>query len=376
MKKTMLVVVAVLALLCGAPKQAAAVDGTPSTGSYTVVYSTNLAAASATGTLTVIDTAALSGTYISIGAYQFKAGRDYAVGATTVATAANIAGAINAFQPYGSYPYWVTASTSSESPAVTLTAQASGSAYNAIGLVTSNSAEITVSAATMTGGLNNASITINGTTLIQGRDWLALDVSSNTAISLSAAINHAPGLKNLVSGYWTGSGGAVYLRSLFAPNAYSMTAIDNSTTNANLTPSQAAMTGGTAGFLSKNDCYLGSVDALPTSNYPAGCIAYLASAPGNLYMSTEAVAGTQSYQILTSSVSATPTFNTLTVTGAASVGGGLGLYSRTLSQLQAITPSAAGLKYYCSNCAAGYQDVTSTGTAKDAFANPAGATLQ
>ena len=37
------------------------------------------------------------------------------------------------------------------------------------------------------------------------------------------------------------------------------------------------------------------VNALPTANYPAGCTAYLVSDPTKLYLSTETVAGAQSW---------------------------------------------------------------------------------
>lgn len=268
MKK--LVTLAVLALLLGAPKYAqATADGTPSTGSYTVVYSTNLIQATATGTMAVVDVTNLAGAFVNIGAYRFLAGSDFTVGITTMAAATSLVSAINASQ----VP--VTASYSAGQTSITLTATNAGSGGNSIGLHTSNSSEMTVGGATLTGGLNNASVSINAVKLIQGRDWYALDVASNTALSLANAVNHALGLKPLIEAQPLGA--VVLLRSILTPAAYTTTASDNSPTNANLTPNAAAMGGGAAGYLSRNVCDIGTVDALPTGQWAVGCRAFLST---------------------------------------------------------------------------------------------------
>lgn len=49
--------------------------------------------------------------------------------------------------------------------------------------------------------------------------------------------------------------------------------------------------------------------------------------------------------------------------------------SKTKAQLQAMTPSAAGLVYYCSNCSVS-TIVVSTGTSLDAFADSQKAAIQ
>lgn len=284
MKKTMLSIVAVLALLCGASKSYASYDGTPSTGSFAIVTNGSLAAANASGTVTVVSTTDLSGVIFSIGANQLVAGRDFVVGASTMASAASLVTAINALPNMN-----VTAAYAIGDASIALTADSPGTLYNGVALTTSDTDNITVSAATLTGGLNNASIRINGVSLVQGRDWFVADVSSNTALGLAAGINANPALNRLVNAQATGT--TVLLRSVLTPGHYTM----SSQTGAPLTASQAAMTGGTQGLLtagSLQPCFLGTVAALPTSGYPAGCLLYLTSDPTKVYISTQEVNGT------------------------------------------------------------------------------------
>ena len=55
------------------------------------------------------------------------------------------------------------------------------------------------------------------------------------------------------------------------------------------------------GNLAVNECNLGVLNAIPTSNYPPGCQFILSSAPWDTYLSTQAVVGTQSWAIIISS---------------------------------------------------------------------------
>lgn len=55
--------------------------------------------------------------------------------------------------------------------------------------------------------------------------------------------------------------------------------------------------------------------------------------------------------------------------------GRVGLYSRTIAQLQAITPTAVGQMYYCNNCSP-LKAVVSTGTSAGNFADAAGGTFK
>lgn len=284
MKKTMLALVAVLALLGGAPKYAqASSDGTPSTGSFTVVNVSSLASASATGSLVVLDTSSLLGTRVSIGAIVLRAGTDYQVGASTNASAANLAAAINA----SAAP--VAAVNVAGDNTVSLTAVDAGTLYNGVGLKSSNSLEVSTSGTHLTGGQDNASIAVNAISLRQGTDWFIQDVASNTAVSLAAAINNAPVIGRLVQAVPLNA--VVYLRAILSPNAYTLSSSDP----ADLSVSGAVMTGGAPGNIAPFVCNLGVVNALPTANYPRGCIAYLSSAPTKLQLSTETVVGLQSW---------------------------------------------------------------------------------
>lgn len=283
MKKTMLSVVAVLALLLGASKAQASYDGTPSTGSFSIVTNGSLASASATGVIAVVTVTDLTGVTFSLGPNQLVAGRDFVVGASTMASATSLKAAINAL-PNPS----VTADYDIGDATITLTAVSPGTLYNSVSLVTSDAAKLSVSAATLTGGLNNASIRINGVSLVQGRDWFVADVSSNTALGLAAGINANPILNRLVNAQAVST--SVYLKSVLTPGHYTMT----SQAGAPLTASQAAMTGGTQGLLTAGaiqPCFLGRVAALPTEGYPAGCLLFLDSAPTKVYLSTQAVTG-------------------------------------------------------------------------------------
>lgn len=287
MKKIMPAVVAVLALLLGATKSAHAIyDGTPSTGSFTIATNASLAAASATGSIVIVDTISLRGAKVTIGPYAFVAGRDFVIGTTTSTAASSLVSAINASQAS------VTAAYADGDASIALTALGSGTRFNAVSLVTSDTDEMTVSGATLTGGLDNAYVSINAIQLVQGRDFFKQDVSSNTAINLAAAINLNPILHTQVEAVWLGgSSSSVYLRAAVSPVAYKL-----ATSGSPITKSGTAMTGGAAGNLARSICDIGSVNSLPTSNYPAGCRAILISS-GAVYVSTEAVVGSQSWAI-------------------------------------------------------------------------------
>lgn len=282
MKK--LLMFAVLALLASAPKYAQATnDGTPSTGSFTVVNVSSLAAQSATGSFVVLDTAALLGTRLSIGAYVFRAGSDFQVGASTNATAANIVTAINASGAL------VAAASTAGDNTVRLTAQDVGSSYNAITLRTSASGEVSVSGANMAGGQDNAYISINAVQLRQGTDWFIQDVASNTAVSVAAGINNHPVVGRLIEAMPISA--TVFLRAILSPAAYTLGSSDP----ADLSVLHPTMVGGAAGNIARFRCALGVINALPTANYPAGCTAYLTTDPTKLYLSTQTVVGTQSW---------------------------------------------------------------------------------
>lgn len=282
MKK--LVTLVVLALLASAPKFAqASSGGVPSTGSFTVNGNSSLAQAKATGSLVVLSTSGLLGVRVNVGAFSFVAGRDYQVGASTNATATNLAAAIES----SNAP--VVASALAGDNTVSLVATDYGTLYNSVGLYTGNSLKVSTSALTLTGGLDNATASINAIGLTQGRDWFTQDVASNTAVSLASAINQNPVLRQYVTAVPLSA--VVYIRAILSPAAYSLATTDNT----NLTKSGSAMTGGSAGNIAPFICNLGTVTALPTANYPAGCTAYLVTDPTHLQLSTQTVVGSQSW---------------------------------------------------------------------------------
>lgn len=279
----------VLALLCGAPKQvlAGSLDGTPSTGSFRIVNNANLKAATATGSFTVNDTT-MTNVSVSVGKYQLRQGRDWNVGTSSNATAANIAAAINA----SNAPATAAAVTTN---VVSLTAVDSGALYNGVTLSVYDPAgtpDIAVSGANMTGGLDNAWISINGTKLNQGADWYVQDTASGTATSITFAVERsavAPLIlasANLLS---TGTvNGYIFLQSRKSAQPYTL----GTSSQNDLAASAATLYGGTSGSLAHPGCFLGvyeKASLLPTSGFPAGCIAYALDDATHIQVSTKAV---------------------------------------------------------------------------------------
>lgn len=280
MKKLLLL--AVLALLGSAHQSAqASLDGTPSTGSYTVITPSALAAATATGSITVVSTQAALGIRIAIGPNVFTEGIQWRVGTTTATAATSLKNAINALVPR--------ATATSSYGTISLTAIDSGALYNSVSLRSSTPSAVSVSGANLTGGQDNAMITINGVSLRQGTDWFINDTASGTATSIATAINRDPKLSQLIEAMPIEA--QVYLRAKLSPNLYSLATSAPSA----LSVTGAAMTGGSAGNLARFSCNLGVISALPTANYPKGCIAYLDSDPTKIYISTENVVGLQSW---------------------------------------------------------------------------------
>ncbi len=284
MKKSILSVLAVLALLLGASKSAQAVyDGVPSTGSYTVVDTAKLAQAKATGSLVVLSTTLADRARITVGSSILIEGRDWSVGSSSYTAAISLKNAINADSNTGASAAYVAADNS-----LLLTALDYGTLYNSIALKTSAPTGVSTSAATLTGGVDNLTLTINAVPLTQGRDWFVQDVASNTAINIAAGINNHPVLRNQVEAVALGA--QIYLRANSSPVAYTLA----TSLAGGISVSQAAMSGGSEGNLARSRCELGRVNSLPTSNYPAGCHLTL-STDGKDYLSTETVTGASSW---------------------------------------------------------------------------------
>jgi hypothetical protein len=284
MKNALLSAVAVLALLCGATKNAHAVyDGTPSTGSFTVVDTSKLATAKATGSLVVLSTSAAKSSRITVGNVVLTEGREWSVSTSSYTAAISLKTAINANSDTKVAATYVAADNS-----LLLTAADYGTLYNGVGLKTSAPTGVSTSAATLTGGVDNLTLTINAVPLMQGRDWFVQDVASNTAINIAAGVNNHPILRTQVEAVALST--VIYLRAISSPVAYPLT----TSLAAGISVSQANMSGGSSGNLARSRCDLGRVNALPTSNYPAGCHLTLSS-DGKDYLSTETVTSASSW---------------------------------------------------------------------------------
>lgn len=283
MKKLM--TLAVLALLCGAPKYAqATLDGTPSTGSFTVVNVSSLAAASATGSLTILSTTGAQNIVLSVGGSQLREGTQWRVGTTTTTAATSLAAAINA----SNAPVAAVLAGPTFAGQVNLTAIDVGTLYNSVGLLSSTPTAVSASGAHLTGGQDNATVSVNGVGLRQGSDWFINDTASGTATSIAAAINRSPGINQLVRA--APQGASVFLQSKLSAYPFPLgTSAPN-----DLTRFAATMYGGTAGNNARFMCYLGTFEALPTSGYSKGCLLYLLSDATHVYLSTQDVTGTPS----------------------------------------------------------------------------------
>jgi hypothetical protein len=177
-------------------------DGAQSTGSITVVSTTSLVGVAGSDTLTVSTNSALvlstgsatigifsisglTGSSITLTTHRlhgFVAGTDFVVGASTNATAINLAAAVN----YAT-PVLRAAVSPVGGSTVTLTCVNPGSTCNGYTMVSSTTG---MKASAFTGGTNNPSFTVNGLTLTQGAQWFTdVNYSSNTPVSIKNAIN-------------------------------------------------------------------------------------------------------------------------------------------------------------------------------------------
>lgn len=178
-------------------------DGRVSTGSFTLTSTATLKGGSATNTLTVntnsalspaagTDTitvssngvSALSGAVITLTAEGntliFDQGFQWQVGASSAATAASIAAAINGQR------YWTATSSFG---VVTITCANAGTRCNTYTVADTTPTALTIGSVNLTGGQDPATFTINSQLYLEGVDWLAGVTSSNTAANIAAAIN-------------------------------------------------------------------------------------------------------------------------------------------------------------------------------------------
>lgn len=145
---------------------------------------TNLIGTKASATVNVATTTGLSGDALVVEGRRYVAGTDWATtgSSTTVATA--LAAMLAERHPD------VTATASGST--VTITARSYGTAGNSLNLSSSDSATLTVSGATLTGGLATPTFTIAGVTLTEKTDFTFTSSSATSAGNLlAAATTHA-----------------------------------------------------------------------------------------------------------------------------------------------------------------------------------------
>lgn len=168
-------------------------DGTASTASITVVSTQPLVGMQGTDLLTVSTNALPSNAKFTINGYEFINGGDWAIGASSSATAISMANGINSHSAY----LGVTASTTSIN-VVTVKCSAYGALCNT-NTMTVNNSSMTVSA-NFSGGVDHAQICINGTCLVEGTDWNVLSSSTAaTAVNISTAIAANATLSTIVT---------------------------------------------------------------------------------------------------------------------------------------------------------------------------------
>jgi hypothetical protein len=186
-------------------------DGHASTGSVTVINTTNLAAraatnqitvaatnvilaASATNYLLVLTTQSLTNAVVTYNGNPLRQGTEWTVVATTTGTAANIRTAIARFNG-------VTATRTNSQ--VDLTVTPAGVSGNSKTLAV-NTSSITIGGASFGGGHNNrlmnAYLTVNGRAYYQGGAWKMGTTSSGTATNIATFLGHLNGINASASG--------------------------------------------------------------------------------------------------------------------------------------------------------------------------------
>lgn len=171
--------------------QAVYSDGTPA--SHTLVsgskevatidvptVSAALISAQASVTVNVSTTTGALLDSVTLNGVRFKEGTEWSVGASSIASAANLAAKIDA------HPDFVATVSGAT---VTVKYIDYGTAGNGKAVTTTDATAFNLGAATFGSGINRESLTINGVTLTEGVDFNANSSSFTTASNLTTAIN-------------------------------------------------------------------------------------------------------------------------------------------------------------------------------------------
>jgi hypothetical protein len=176
--------------------------GNAATDYFTVITSTGLGQG-ATAQITIVSTNPLVNPIITLtgsGAIQAIGGVNWFQLGTTSATAQSLGAFIAGMSGVtGIQANW----GGGTSNVVYCTATVNGLATNSYS-VTSSTYNGIITTTAFSGAVANAILTVNGNQLINGTDWFALGTATDTAVSITAAVNRMGGLKAAWSGGTSG----------------------------------------------------------------------------------------------------------------------------------------------------------------------------
>jgi len=131
-------------------------------------------------TVNVFLNSGVTGDAVTINGIVFRAGSNWTLGASSIASAANLAAIVDA------HPDFMATSLGST---VTVRYATLGTSGNGLPVLTSDATNLVISAATMTGGIAQHTVNINGITLTEGSNFAVATTSMTTASNLMTAIN-------------------------------------------------------------------------------------------------------------------------------------------------------------------------------------------
>jgi len=193
---------------------------------------------------------------VTVNTMLLRAGKEFAIGTDTTATALNLAAAINAGSSL--------ITSTNVANVVNATATTNGIIGNGYGLV-SYISSITVSGATMTGGLDNATVCLGATCVVANKDFYPLTSTAQTATNIVTAFNATAASQTFTIGSTNNVIGATSTVVGTASYTYSVTTgaiqLASYVSSSSVTGAQSGvLTGGTTSSYSINGStiYLGT----------------------------------------------------------------------------------------------------------------------
>lgn len=183
-------VAATAAYSVGTPSPTTFTDGSVATATFTVTSTSTLTGVQATAQITVDSTATLKNAVLFVNGVRLRSFYEWKVGASTGATATNIATVINRLAGLDA---------SAAGNVVYATATTAGTAGNAFTLTKQAASGLTLSGATFSGGVDNAYVEIAGQRLTRGTDWAVGASTVATAGNIATAIRANSTLNALIT---------------------------------------------------------------------------------------------------------------------------------------------------------------------------------